>query len=158
MKLLANIVPQACFGSPQACFWRGLGASGASLGRNLGALGELLGSLGCLFAASWAPFGCCLGNPPLSICNVAVLRVWYCMFLNVFVCFGVCSSCAPLGEHLAGSGWLSFAGSGLVWLWLWFLALVLVLGFGFWLCCCLLCVCFCLYSCFCFASLYFLFA
>ena len=67
MKLLANIVPQACFSSPQACFWRGLGASWASLGRNLDALGELLGSLGCLFAASWAPFGCFLG---------ALGRIW----------------------------------------------------------------------------------
>ena len=61
MKLLTNIVPQACFSSPQACFWRGLGASWASLRRNLDTLGELLGSLGCLFAASWAPFGCFLG-------------------------------------------------------------------------------------------------
>ena len=67
MKLLTNIVPQACFHSPQACFWRGLGASWASLGRNLDALGELLGSLGCLFAASWAPFGCFLG---------ALGRIW----------------------------------------------------------------------------------
>ena len=67
MRLLTNIVPQTCFGSPQACFWKGLGASWARLGRNLDALVELLGSHGCLFAASWAPFGCFLG---------ALGRIW----------------------------------------------------------------------------------
>ena len=32
----------------------------------------------------------CLGNPPLSVCNVAVLRVWYCMLLCLLVFFCVC--------------------------------------------------------------------
>ena len=66
MRLLTNIVPQACFGSPQACFWRGLGASWVCLRRNLDALGELE-SLGCLCAVSWPPFGCFLG---------ALGRIW----------------------------------------------------------------------------------